>query len=129
MVLIIGTLEHVNDAKKTIKMVNKITKKNSIMIVDSKGYPNDVLKNYFNFNHHRCFTKKTLEYFLTINGWKKKYINYSNSYGNLKVNRKIYSKKTNLKSNIKGNIIGILIKQQKRSNIQFQKDRLFSSLK
>ena len=59
----------------------------------------------------------------------KKYINYSNSYGNLKVNRKIYSKKTNLKSNIKGNIIGILIKQQKRSNIQFQKDRLFSSLK
>ena len=27
MVLIIGTLEHVNDAEKTIKMVNKITKK------------------------------------------------------------------------------------------------------
>ena len=27
MVLIIGTLEHVNDPKKTIKMVNDITKK------------------------------------------------------------------------------------------------------
>ena len=61
MVLIIGTLEHVNNPKKTIKMVNEITKK-SLMIVDQR-IPNDILKNYFNFNHHRCFTKKTLENF------------------------------------------------------------------
>ena len=98
------------------------------MIVDSKGYPNDILKNYFNFNHHRCFTKKTLEYFLGINGWKKKYINYSNSYGNLKLNRKMYNKKTKLKSNKKGNIIGILTKQEKKQKISFETDKLFTAI-
>ena len=128
IVLIIGTLEHINNPKKTIKMVNEITKKKSLMIVDTKGYPNDVLKNYFNFNHHRCFTKKTLEYFLGINGWKKKFINYSNSYGNLKLNRKMYNKKTKLRTNIKGNIIGILSRQLKKQKIRFEKDKVFTSL-
>lgn len=128
MVLIIGTLEHVNDPKKTIKMVNDITKKDSLMIVDSKGYPNDALKNYFNFNHHRCFTKKTLEYFLGINGWKKRFINYNITYGNLKRNRKMFAKNAILRTNIKGNIIGILSKHHKRLNIVFKQDKLFSSI-
>ena len=60
---------------------------------------------------------------------EKKYIDYNNSYGNLKVNRKMYNKKTKLKSNKKGNIIGILSKQLKKQNISFEKDKLFSSLK
>ena len=47
-----------------------------------------------------------------VNGWKKKYIDYNNSYEIL-VNRKMYNKKTKLKSNKKGNIIGILSKQLK----------------
>jgi ubiquinone/menaquinone biosynthesis C-methylase UbiE len=129
LVLIIGTLEHVNNVQKTIKMVNKITKKNSLMVVDSKGYPNDVLKNYFNFNHHRCFTKNTLKCFLGQNGWKKKYIEYNNSYGKLKVNHKIYDKKIKLKLNLKGNIIGILGKKLNKIKINFTKDKLFTSLK
>ena len=72
-------------------MVNDITKKDSLMIVDSKGYPNDALKNYFNFNHHRCFTKKTLEYFLGINGWKKD-LSITTLLMCLKRNRKMFAK-------------------------------------
>ena len=60
---------------------------------------------------------------------EKKYINYNNSYGNLKVNRKIYNKKTNLKSNIKGNIIGILIKQQKKVKYTISKRQVIFILK
>ncbi len=128
IVLIIGTLEHVNDPIKTIKMVNRITKKKSLMVIDSKGYPNDILMNYFNFNHHRCFTKNTLKYFLGKNNWKKKYIEYSISYGNLKKNRKIYDKKIKLRSNLKGNIIGILEKKSTAIKMHYKKDKLFSNL-
>lgn len=125
LVLIIGTLEHVNDPIKTINSVNKITKANSLMIIDSKGYPNDNLKNYFNFNHHRCFTKKTLKNFLEYFKWKKIYIDFDSNYGKLKVDKRIYSKDIHIKNNKKGNIVGIFRKNINKINLKFSKDNFF----
>ena len=75
MVLIIGTLEHVNNPKKTIKMVNEITKKKSLMIVDSKGYPNDILKNYPLDNDHHEYLIYLFKYLL-VESKKRKSCNY-----------------------------------------------------
>ena len=72
--------------------MNRITKKNSILAIDTKGYPVDILKNYFNFNHHRCFTKKTLAYLMNNYKWKKIDLDYDLDYTELKMSPKNYSK-------------------------------------
>ena len=128
LILIIGTLEHVNNPIKTLKEVNRITKKNSIMIVDAKGYPNDILNNYFNFNHHRCFTIKTLNYFLKNYNWKKTHLDYSLEYTKLKLDKKIYSKDRKHKKNKKGNIIGIFKKLDKKIKYEYKRDLLFEKI-
>ncbi len=129
LVLIIGTLEHVNNPIKTLEEVNRITKKNSIMIVDSKGYPNDILNNYFNFNHHRCFTIKTLTYFLNNYNWNKINLNYNFNYTKLKADKKIYSKDRKHKKIKKGNIIGIFKKLDKKIKYKIKKDLFFDKIK
>ena len=129
LVLIIGTLEHVNDPRKTLKEVNRITKKNSIMIVDSKGYPNDILNNYFNFNHHRCFSIKTLTFFLNNFNWSKIDLDYSLDYTKLKLHKKTYDKNRKHKKINKGNIIGIFKKSDKKNKIKYKKDLFFLNFK
>lgn len=125
LVLVIGTFEHVNSPINTLNKINYITKKKSIMIVDTKGYPNDRLENYFNFNHHRCFSKKTLQYFLKKNHWSKLTLDYDFNYTNLKLNKNMYSRKLKPKKIKKGNLLGIFIKKKiKKINI-YQRDKFF----
>ena len=125
IILIIGTLEHAQDPKKMLTEVKRITKKNSILIVDSKGYPNGKLNNYFNFNHHRCFTIKTLTYFLNNYNWAKIELDYNLDYTQLKFHKAIYSKNTKIKKIKKGNIIGVFRKLDKKLKIEYKKDTFF----
>jgi ubiquinone/menaquinone biosynthesis C-methylase UbiE len=128
-VLIIGTLEHVNDPLKTLKEVDRISKKNSILVVDTKGYPVDILKNYFNFNHHRCFTKKTLTYLMNNFKWKKIDLDYDLNYTKLKMSPKIYMKDKKVLKIKKGNILGVFKKQNEIIRNNYMKDNFFQKFK
>ena len=107
--------------------INKITKKNAILIIDTKGYPSDILNNFFNFNHHRCYTKKTITSFLEANYWSKHYLQYDIEYSKSKMSPKNYSSKNKPKRIKKGNLLGVFIKSNKRK-LNFAKDNFFLNL-
>ena len=59
LIIINGSLEHVYDVNMVMKKVGKYLKKNGYLFLEGKGYPLDKKENYFNFSHHRLFTKNS----------------------------------------------------------------------
>ena len=65
-----GSLEHVFDPNKTLKKCRQSAKINSYILLEARGYPQNHSKLYFNHNHHRYFSKKSLEMILLKHGWQ-----------------------------------------------------------
>ena len=70
LILIAGSLEHCYDPNKILKICAKASKKNSILVLEGRGYPRSTSKHYFNHNHHRYFTLNSFELMMIKHGWK-----------------------------------------------------------
>jgi len=124
VVFIMGSIEHIHNPQLVINKINRVTKKNAILIIDTKGYPSNILNNYFNFNHHRCYTKKTLNSFLEANYWSKQFLQFDIKYSKSKLNPKNYSVKNKPNKIKKGNLLGLFVKNKNRK-LKFSKDNFF----
>ena len=95
LIIVSGSLEHVNDLNKVMKKINIYSKKSSLLFLDSKGFPNNIKEKFFNFNHHRLLGPLTIDFLAHKYGFKKILCNFNF----MKINKtftKNKKKKTNL---------------------------------
>jgi len=94
LIIVSGSLEHVNDLNKVMKKINLYAKDSCLLFLDSKGYPNNIKERFFNFNHHRLLGPNTIEYLAYKYGFRKILCNFDF----MKVNKtkQKYNKKSNL---------------------------------
>jgi len=70
LILIMGSIEHVVDVNLVMKKLASSAKKNSLLILESRGDPLGHTKGFFNHSHHRYFFSNTLELLMIKFGWK-----------------------------------------------------------
>jgi len=70
VILIAGSLEHCYDVNKTLNICADAAKKDSLLILEGRGYPRSSPKYYFNHNHHRYFTINSFELIMMKYGWE-----------------------------------------------------------
>lgn len=69
LIIIMGSLEHCFDPNKVLSKCAKSSKKNALLVLEARGDPQSSSKNYFNHNHHRYFSKNSLELIMIKHGW------------------------------------------------------------
>lgn len=69
LIIIMGSLEHCYDPNIVLKKCSASAKKNSLLVLEARGDPQSTTKNYFNHNHHRYFSKLSLELMMIKYGW------------------------------------------------------------
>ncbi len=128
LIIINGSLEHVYDMNIVLQKVSSYLKNNGILFLEGKGYPLDIIENFFNFNHHRIFTKKTFDNVGIKYNIKSIYSSYNSQLSDLKSifahsHQKNYKLlKKNYKKNKKGNLIWLGKKQNLRAKTKYKKD-------
>ena len=70
LILIAGSLEHCFDSNKVLKICSNAAKKNSLIILEGRGYPRSTAKYYFNHNHQRYFSINSFELIMIKYGWQ-----------------------------------------------------------
>jgi len=120
LIVVSGSLEHVNNLSLVMKKIEKYSKPKSILFLDAKGYPQDIKENFLNFNHHRLFGPKTMEWLCNKYSFKKKLCNF-NFMSNIKY--KLVSKNKVKKSNLY--YLGI---KDKVSKPKYTKETFFNRL-
>ena len=69
LIIIMGSLEHCYDPNMVLSKCASSSKKNSLLVLEARGDPQSNTRNYFNHNHHRYFSKNTLELIMIKHGW------------------------------------------------------------
>tara|TARA_Y100000591_G_scaffold331127_1_gene364081 strand:+ start:952 stop:1893 length:942 start_codon:yes stop_codon:yes gene_type:complete len=69
LVIIMGSLEHCYDPNKVLSKCSISSKKNALLVLEARGDPQSNSINYFNHNHHRYFSKNSLELIMIKHGW------------------------------------------------------------
>ena len=121
LIVVSGSLEHVNNLQLVMKKIEKFSKTGTILYLDAKGFPNDIKENFFNFNHHRLFGPKTLEWFANEYSFKKILCNFT-FMGNLK-----YKMSSNDYKIKKSNLYYLGIKQ-KKIKLKYHKELFFNKI-
>ena len=70
LIIIMGSLEHCYDPNIVMKKCSAAAKKNCILVLEARGNPQSQIKNYFNHNHHRYFSKNSLELIMIKYGFE-----------------------------------------------------------
>lgn len=70
LIIIMGSIEHVVNVNIVMKKLALAAKKNSILVLESRGDPLGHTKGFFNHSHHRYFFGNTLELLMIKYGWK-----------------------------------------------------------
>lgn len=70
LIIIMGSIEHVVDVNIVMKKLSLAAKKNSILVLESRGDPLGHTKGFFNHSHHRYFFGNTLELLMIKYGWQ-----------------------------------------------------------
>ena len=128
LVIINGSLEHVHNMNLVLKKVSDYIKDEGILFLEGKGFPLDIIENFFNFNHHRIFTKRTFDNVALKYNFKPIYSSYKSELSNLKSvfahsHQKNYKLlKQNYKKNKKGNLIWVGIKSKLKLKKKYIKD-------
>ncbi len=115
LIIVSGSLEHVNNLNKVMKKINQYSKDSSLLFLDSKGYPNNIKEKFFNFNHHRLLGPVTMNFLAHKYGFKKILCNFSF----MKVN------KTLTKNKSKTNLYYLGIKK-KTKDFKFKKELFYN---
>jgi len=116
LIIVSGSLEHVNDLNKVMKKINNYSKKSCLLFLDSKGFPNSIKERFFNFNHHRILGPITLEFLAYKYGFKKIFCNFDF----MKIN------KTYTKKKMKTNLYYLGIKKKSKF-IRFKKELFYNN--
>lgn len=69
-IMILGSLEHVYDPNKTLKICREAQAKEGYLLIEGRGHPQRESKIYFNHNHHRYFTFNSMELMMIKHGWE-----------------------------------------------------------
>lgn len=69
LILIMGSLEHVYNANTVLKHITRHASKTSFLVLEGRGYPQKSPKIFFSHNHHRIFTRKTMQLLCIKHGW------------------------------------------------------------
>ena len=70
LIIIMGSLEHCYDPNVIMKKCSLAAKNNCILVLEARGNPQSDSKNYFNHNHHRYFSKNSLELIMIKHDFK-----------------------------------------------------------
>lgn len=70
LIIIMGSIEHVVDVNIVMKKLAISAKKNSLLVLESRGDPLGNTKAFFNHSHHRYFFSNTLELLMLKYGWQ-----------------------------------------------------------
>ena len=70
LIIIMGSLEHCYDPNIVMNKCSIAAKKGSVLVLEARGYPQSESKKYFNHNHHRYFSKNTLELMMIKHGFE-----------------------------------------------------------
>lgn len=70
VVLIMGSLEHVLDPNAVLRGVERSVRPGGLLVIEGRGLPQSKSEFYFNQNHHRYFSLKTIELFFNKYGFE-----------------------------------------------------------
>ena len=70
LIIIMGSLEHVSDPNVTMEICHKAAKPGSLLLLEGRGNPQSSSKTYFNHNHHRYLSFKSIELMMMKYGWQ-----------------------------------------------------------
>lgn len=70
LIIIMGSLEHVYNPNITLEICRKAARPGSLLLLEGRGHPQSISKNYFNANHHRYFTLNSIELTMIKHGWQ-----------------------------------------------------------
>jgi SAM-dependent methyltransferase len=70
LIIITGSLEHVYDPNTTLNLCRKASKKDGLLLLEGRGHPQSASKDYFNMNHHRYLTLKSIRLIMQKHGWE-----------------------------------------------------------
>lgn len=131
LIIINGSLEHVKDPNKVLKKASFFLKENGIIYLEGKGYPHDIKDHFFNFSHHRIFTKSSFTNLCAKYSISMIHSTYNSPVNILKLIGSSYShnNQKSVKNNLlKSNLIWIGIKNKKKKKNKIYKDHFFMNV-